>query len=165
MSLGQINTLRQIYGTKSIPGAILLKSRGFHTWETCKVYCIKADYFFCLSFIYFSVNWKWAPLLMIYLCWAIHLNSEVSFFKLDVLLHNCSEQRCSIDEPAKDKCCGISSADILLSFTETQWKDCTVCVSFCSLALQGGNFHHWQGGWCTFKGKHILKSCPQISRR
>lgn len=97
IALGQINSLRQIYGTKSIPGAILLKSPGFHTWERCKAYCIKADFFFCLPFIYFPVNLKLAPLLMIYLCWAAHSNSEVSFFKHDVLLHNCSWWRCSID--------------------------------------------------------------------
>lgn len=45
IALGQINSLRQIYGTKSIPDAIPLKSPGFYTWERCEAYCIKADFF------------------------------------------------------------------------------------------------------------------------
>lgn len=53
--------------------------QGFYTWERCEAYCIKAV-FSRLPFIYLSVHSKWAPLLMTYLWWAIHLNSGVSFF-------------------------------------------------------------------------------------
>lgn len=79
IAFGQINSLRQLYGTRSTPGAIPLKSLGFYTWERCEAYCIKAA-FFCLPFICLSVDLKWAPLLMTYLWWVIHLNSGVSLF-------------------------------------------------------------------------------------
>lgn len=52
IALWQINSLRQTYGTISIPGAIPLKSPGFLTWERYKDYCIKADFFF-FYFLYF----------------------------------------------------------------------------------------------------------------
>lgn len=33
---GQLVSLGQIHGTKSIPGAIPLKSQGFYTWDRCE---------------------------------------------------------------------------------------------------------------------------------